>query len=230
VTLHPTEILRRLREWRGDIELLNGTADRVTVEIPTNDLPLLVNVFRAPLDAYAGSLHEALIWSPAWPECRGALMRCQSSIVVTLAAHRPINHASLLLAFLVVLDTTLNWLGDGGHTEGILLHWIPAQQVLGLERYRSLRTELGPCGPAINVRIANATGRPGELLADTVGLAVLGLPDLQTVFSAQDPAEVTRRLMLNARAMFVGDRLDCQWIEEGSLVPPERDVLTLQLD
>src|SRR5262249_1399298 len=80
VTLQPAEIMRRLREWRGDIEQLNGSVDRLTVEIPTNDLPLLVNVFRAPLDAYAGSLHEALIWSPAWPACRGALMRCQASV------------------------------------------------------------------------------------------------------------------------------------------------------
>jgi hypothetical protein len=95
---------------------------------------------------------------------------------------------------------------------------------------RLLRTELGPCGPAVNVRIANATGRPGELLADTIGLAALGLPDLQIVFSQRDPAEVASRLRGLVRNVFVGDRLDCGWVEETSFVPPERDALTLQLD
>jgi hypothetical protein len=30
--------------------------------------------------------------------------------------------------------------------------------------------------------------------------------------------------------MFAGDRLDCSWVEEASLVPPVRDALTLELD
>jgi hypothetical protein len=114
--------------------------------------------------------------------------------------------------------------------DGVVLHWIPAQQLLTFDRYRLLRTELGPCGPAVNVRIANATGRPGELLADTVGLADLGLPDLQVVFSDRDPAEVMVRLRAYVRSVFVGDRLECNWIEESSLVPPVRDALTLQLE
>jgi hypothetical protein len=91
-------------------------------------------------------------------------------------------------------------------------------------QYQLLRTE---CGPAVNVRIANATGRPGELLADTIGLAELGLPDLQIVFSDRDPSEVARRLRSYVRRLLVGERLDCAWIEEVSLVPPERDALTL---
>jgi len=80
------------------------------------------------------------------------------------------------------------------------------------------------------VRIANATGRPGELLADTVGLAQLGLPDLQIVFEARDPALVVRELRNLVRTVFVGDRLECNWIEESALLPPARDAITLQPD
>jgi hypothetical protein len=30
--------------------------------------------------------------------------------------------------------------------------------------------------------------------------------------------------------MFVGDKLDCVWVEEASFSPPRRDALTIQLD
>ena len=73
-----------------------------------------------------------------------------------------------------------------------MLHWIPAKQLLTYHQYHPAH-RAGPCGPAVNVRLANATGT-GELLADTIGLAELGLPDLQVMFSNRDPADVVRRL------------------------------------
>ena len=94
--------------------------------------------------------------------------------------------------------------------------------------YRLLRMELGPCGPAINVRIAHVGER--DTVADTVGLTELGLPDLQTLATGRDPAALTFRLVNLARSMFVGDKLDCLWVEEASFSPPSRDVLTIQLD
>lgn len=215
----------RLREWRADVEQLG---DRALYAIPTNDLPLLVHVFPAELDAFAAPLCDALTWSPQW-QWDELARRCPTSIAIAMTAQRPINHASMLLAFLAVLDTVV-FSFDAAIRDGCVLHWLPSQQLLTFDRYRLLRTELGPCGPAVNVRIANATGRPGELLADTIGLADLGLPDLQLVFSDRDPVEVTSRLRHLVRSMFVGDRLDCAWTEEVALVPPARDVFTLQLD
>lgn len=229
VQLEPLELLRRMRAWRPDVGLVRGGA-QLTFRIPTNDLPLLVSIFEAPPEAYAAPLCDALTWTPWWHERWDDIAeRCPTSIVVELRVARPINHASMLLAFLAVLDAVLASL-DQEELIGAVLHWIPAQQLLTIERYRALRSDHGPCGPAVNVRIANATGRPGELLADTIGLAELGLPDLQLVFSGRDPAEVMLRLRLMVRSMFVGDRLECGWIEEGSFFPPERDALTLQLD
>lgn len=229
VRLDATALHSRLRGWRPEIELLCN-ADRIAFAIPTDDLPLLAYVFHAPLDAYAAPLSDALTWTPVWDEHWEELSaRCRGSIVVAMTAQRAINHASMLLAYLAVLDAVLLALDDADR-EAAVLHWIPALQLLTFERYRALRTELGPCGPAVNVRIASATNRPGELLADTVGLTELGLPDLQTVFSDRDPAEVAGELRRLVRSMFVGDRLECGWIEEASMVPPLRDALTLQLD
>lgn len=229
VQLEPFELHRRMMEWRAEVTLVSGTSESCAFEIPTGDLPLHVRIFGAPVDVYSNALNEALRWSPAWPACRDAILHCHSSIVVAMMARRPLNHAAILLAFQMVLDTLLSTL-DNAARESCVLYWIPAQQVLPIERYRLLRMELGPCGPAVNVRIANTTGKPGELVADTVGLASLGLPDLQTVFSDRDPKDVAFQLLLAARRMFVGDRLDCTWFEEEARFPPERDALTLQLD
>jgi hypothetical protein len=229
VRLDRRELHRRLCTWRRDVHAVRGAA-QPTFAIPTADLPLLVSVAELPVEAYAGRLCDALTWTPWWRESwDGLAARCPTSIAVQLTAQRAINHASMLLAFLAALDAVLFTLPEDDR-EAAVLHWVPAQQLLTVEHYRTLRIDHGPCGPAVNVRVANVTGRPGELLADTVGLAELGLPDLQIAFTGRDPEAIALRLRLLVRSLFVGDRLDCGWVEEAAMAPPERDALTLELD
>jgi len=224
--LDPAVVHGQLLGWRDDVQLI-GTrhSEHFGFAIPTHDLPLLAHVFSAAPDAYAAQLDEALQWSPTWRERYEAVARCRASIVVSMVAHRAINHATMLLAFMSVLDTVMASIDDLRPT---VLHWLPAQRVMPFSTYRLLRMELGPCGPAINVRIANVGER--DAVADTIGLAGLGLPDLQTLATGRDPAKLAFRLVTLARSMFVGDKLDCAWVEEASFAPPSRDVLTLQLD
>jgi hypothetical protein len=230
VDLEPRLFLTRLRSWRADARLTSSSPEHLTVAIPTGDLPLYVQIFQAIPETFATSLTDAIVWSPTWQErWEITAARCPASIVVAMTTQRPINYASVLLSFLSVLDTTL-WTLDHEVRDAAVLHWIPAKRLLTFQRYLQLRTEHGPCGPAVNIRIANATGKPGELLADTVGLTELGLPDLQIMFSDRDPAEVVRRLRAYVRNLFVGERLDCSWIEECARVPPQRDALTLFID
>jgi hypothetical protein len=224
--LDPAVVHRQLLGWRADIELIGGQhSDHFGFAIPTQDLPLLAHVFPAAPDAYACQLDEALRWSPSWAERFEGVARCRASLVVSMVAHRPINHATMLLAFLAVLDAVLGAIDD---VRPAVLHWMPARRVMPFSTYRLLRMELGPCGPAVNVRFA----RIGEAdaIADTVGLAELGLPDLQILATGRDPAALAFRLVRLARAMFVGDKLDCAWVEEASFSPPSRDVLTIELD
>jgi hypothetical protein len=224
--LDPAVVHRQLLGWRDDVQLIGAQhGEHFGFAIPTHDLPLLAHVFSAAPDAYAAQLDEALQWSPTWRERYQAVARCRASIVVSMVAHRAINHATMLLAFLSVLDTVMASVDDLRPT---VLHWLPAKRVMPFSTYRLLRMELGPCGPAINVRIANIGEH--DAVADTVGLAELGLPDLQTLATGRDPAVLAFRLVTLARSMFVGDKLDCTWVEEASFSPPNRDVLTLQLD
>jgi hypothetical protein len=100
--------------------------------------------------------------------------------------------------------------------------------VLAFSGYRMLRMEQGPCGPAINVRIAAISEH--DVIADTVGLTGLGLPDLQAVAHDRDPVELASLMVRLAKSMFVGDAIDYAWTEEQSLVLPFRDAITVQLD
>jgi hypothetical protein len=249
--LDPGVIHSQLLMWRDDITLIEprkrsargSTAPAVVVSvdpskpssqppwdhfgfaIPTHDLPLLVHVFHASPDTYSTQLDDALAWSPSWPERHAAVAGCTSSIVVSMIAHRAVNHATLLLAFLSILDTVLGSIDD---LRTAVLHWLPSQRVLPFAQYRMLRMELGPCGPAINVRIAPISLT--DVVADTVGLSGLGLPDLQAITPCCDPAILTGRLVSLARSMFVGDPLDVAWTEQSAIVLPCRDALTVQLD
>lgn len=226
----PVALHARLSNWRADVEMVHGDERQLKFAVPTADLPLFIDIAHAAPEEYAQALCDALTWTPRWHEGWSSMAeRYHASVIVAMRPQRPLNHASLLLGFLAVLDTVLATLEPEELAQAVL-HWMPAQQLLTYAQYRELRMDLGPCGPAVNIRIANATGRPGELLADTVGLSELGLPDLQTVFAGLDPAEVTQRLRLVVRRMFVGDRLGCAWMEETSMVPPLRDTLTLKLD
>lgn len=215
----------QLLGWREDVQLIAmPPASHFGFAIPTQDLPLLAHVFDAAPGVYASQLDEALQWSPTWRERYTAVARCRASLVVSMIAHRAVNHATMLLAFLAVLDAVLGSVDD---LRTVVLHWLPAQRVMPFSTYRLLRMELGPCGPAINVRIARVDS---DTVADTVGLAELGLPDLQTLATGRDPAALAFRLVHLARSMFVGDKLDCPWVEEASFSPPQRDALTIQLD
>jgi hypothetical protein len=216
----------QLLGWRDDVQLIAlPRASHFGFAIPTQDLPLIAHVFDAAPSVYASQLDDALQWSPTWRERYSAVAHCRASLVVSMIAHRAVNHATMLLAFLAVLDAVLGSVDD---LRSVVLHWLPAQRVMPFSTYRLLRMELGPCGPAINVRIAQVGDT--DTVADTIGLADLGLPDLQTLATGRDPATLAFRLVHLARSMFVGDKLDCTWVEEASFSPPRRDALTIQLD
>jgi hypothetical protein len=229
-SLDPSAIHVHLRSWRDDVGLIGGDPSLFGLAIPAGGpLPIFVHVFTAAPDAFAAPLRDALTWTQTWRERAAAVARARASVVLAMPidAHQP--HAVQLLALLAVLDTVLVSL-DERDAEQAIVHWMPAQQLLPFARYRMLRKELGPSGPAVNVRIANVGGAPGEMFADTLGLAALGLPDLQARFrrDEREPNEVAMRMLLLARQLFLGEELDgaapAPW-----LAPPERATLTITL-
>jgi hypothetical protein len=134
----------------------------------------------------------------------------------------------------------------------LAIHWQPTQQFVEPQQFLSAVKEAGGLvfvpGP-INVRLFRivsedeATAEPsaGDILMDTLGLAALGLSDLQCHFTGLDPEAVSRVLyntgiyamehgdVIEADHTVQGIRPDEKWLchREPSLALPERTVIDL---
>ena len=125
------------------------------------------------------------------------------------------------------------------------IHWVPAQRIVNPIAYRKSADQSVPArffAGAINVRLFNAGGAAeGTMLMDTMGLAALGLPDIQCHFRTLDPQQMAP--FLYNLAMYVFERGDVfedghtvdgidgeKWLvrHEQSLSAPGRQVLDIE--
>jgi hypothetical protein len=125
----------------------------------------------------------------------------------------------------------------------VAMHWMNSQLLVHPDRfvYRQGESQAGPLYGSINVRFFNIEGTKGDQLMDTLGLAVLGLPDIQCHYRGLDPRDVARIMYDVAYYLFQSgdvikdgetvpgvlehDKWRCQ--HEMSLLGPERVVLDL---
>ena len=224
--LDPAAILAHIRKWRPDIDLIGRDPQLFGLAIPAGDvMPIFTHVMAAPAEAFPEALDRVVGCSQAFK--LSTLTLATDSIVIATSFDGRHPRAILLLSLLAVLDTVLIQLGELAETA--VIHWMPAQSLVPFDRYRALRKTLGPSGPAVNVRVANVGGAPGEMFADTLGLAALGLPDLQTRFTSdRDPDEVVVRLMQLALLLFMEQSLDAAVTPAPYLAPPARETLTVR--
>lgn len=117
-----------------------------------------------------------------------------------------------------------------------ICYWHPAGWMVAPERLTN-----DPLDAAMNVRLFNVESRSGELVMDTLGLAAIGLPDIQCHFRGLEAGRVAGLLRSIGRYVFEkGDVIDdghtVQGLEpsdkwkcrhELALVEPKRMVLDL---
>lgn len=86
----------------------------------------------------------------------------------------------------------------------VALHWRASQCVTSPHQYLAARThEQDAIFPAVHVRHFDELESLGkETLSDTLGLAALGLPDLQCHYAGLDRADVAQLLQRIARVLF----------------------------
>ncbi len=172
-----------------------------------------------------------------WSEAKADVDRCSSALVAVDFAAAPLGaqtRSKLFLGFVrAVLETV----------PAEAVHFMNSQIVVDPNRF--LREQDGSVSDrmqsAINVRLFRIEGGECECLMDTMGLGVLGLPDIQCHFRDLDCRAVANKLYGVAVHLFqngdvvqdgetipgleVGENWCCQ--HEMALVGPERVVLDL---
>ena len=173
-----------------------------------------------------------------WDEARDAVTGCSWSVLVTDFLASGFEYHTRLKLFHTILEGVLTAV-----TPKAIL-WHPSQRIVNPATYVATRRRANPdpLGPAINVRLFRVEGRaPGEMVMDTLGLAALGLPDLQCHFLDLEPGAVAGILYSTAEYLFMhGDIIEdghtiqgltveqhwrCQ--HEDSLVPPARTIVDI---
>jgi uncharacterized protein DUF4261 len=185
-------------------------------------------------------LQPAVQQSWSFPEAASVLQRCTAAVLVTDIMASGLEYRERLSLFQQVVRAVLDVVPC------LAIHWTPTQQILDPAEY--LRSLADPAYPdffagGVNVRFfrISSPGQEGDMLMDTLGLAALGLPDLQCHFRLLDPNDVSNLLYNTAFYLYEnGDVVEdghtiagipstekwrCQ--HEESLVPPERVVLDL---
>ena len=174
-----------------------------------------------------------------WPGASAALAQCRQAFFVSDRAARHLPYPIRLRRLQRIVGALLETAAPQGAC--LALH-VPLCQLLVepsafLEGQQTGTDFL--CG-AVNVRLFHVEEqRPGDLLMDTLGLAALGLPDLQCHFNGAEPNDMARLLWDCAYYLFekgdaiadghavAGLRPEQRWLcrHERSLTEPERVVL-----
>ena len=184
------------------------------------------------------TLEEDLGQSWSFPEAVEVVERCRHTLLVTDMMSSPLNHKERLGLFQDVLAGVLEvvpaWPSTGGRPASSSTLGVTSKPITRARR-RSF------FAGALNVRFYNISNAPGDMVMDTLGLAALGLPDLQCHFRGLEPGRVAALLANTGYYVFdqgdvIEDGHTVEGLEPGSpwrcqhedaLVPPSRVVLDL---
>lgn len=183
-----------------------------------------------------GMLEEALQQSWGFPEARARVASGRATVLVSDLMASGLPYRTRLALFQRALAGVLEVVSAQA------IRWSRAQQVIDPQAYLAALAEKAAPNleaGAVNVRFFNLQDTNGEMLMDSLGLAALGLCDVQCHFRDLEPGAVAGLLYGIAGYLFEkGDVIEdghtvqglnsgakwrCQ--HERSLVPPDRMVL-----
>ena len=240
-------LLSALRQHCGRVEPLSGsmTSDNLSFVYPDYPVMLADATLAAqtlmtvsPTGPSAENSEAALQQTWDWPKARSVFARCRSTMLVTDFMTGTLEYRARLGLFQNVISAVLE------RVPCLAIHWLPSQRFISPDAYVQSKEaqSFDRLFPAVNVRLFTiSNGAENETLMDTLGLAALGLPDLQCHFKGLDVSEVARVLYNSACYLFdngdvIGDQQTIQGIRpedhwrcqhEDALTEPARIVLDL---
>ena len=181
---------------------------------------------------------ESLQQSWSFPGAADVVGRCRNTILVTDLMSSALEYKERLELFQSALAGILEAL------PALAIHWRPTGQFVKPQRFLESYEEGGSSrffAGSLNVRFYNISNSAGDMLMDTLGLAALGLPDLQCHYRGLVPGEVAALLANTGYYIFengdvienghtvegikAGSKWRCQ--HEEAMLKPSRVVLDL---
>jgi hypothetical protein len=224
--IRKSELLTALQNQAADISPLDGKADSDLLafihrehladaggrRIPAQTLLLMFN--KGP---DLGKVKASLDQSWSWPQAVEFITQARATLVINDVMSSALPPLERLVVFENVLTAVLMTYPP------LAVHWRPTQQFISPQGFLDARKESGGVvyapGP-INVRLFRVEKEEGaaggdEYFMDTLGLAALGLPDVQCHFRGLDPQAVSRVLYNTGIYLFEHGPI----INDGDTVP-----------
>jgi Domain of unknown function (DUF4261) len=248
-TLTRAAFVEAVRRFSPTAELLGGDSTEGPLAVLHDEYPVTYSdgpvlpariVFilskEAPtLDKYDSALQQA--WD--FPDARATVSRATSCGLLTDLMGGPLSPADRLSVFQRTLDGLLTLV------QPLAIHWEASDRLIEPRQYaaREPRKYPDPQAGAINVRlvrIENASGDTGDIVMDSRGLDVFGLPDVQCHFRGLEAGRIAGLIYGVAAYLFEkgdviedghtvegldGQKWRCQ--HEAALVGPDRVVLDI---
>jgi len=162
------------------------------------------------------SVTAAIEQSWDFPLARATVEGCRAAVLVSDFLSRLLDYRERFTLFQNVLAGVLEII------PALAINWQPTQRIVDPQRYLKAHAVGGSAlffASAINVRIYSISNSPGDQIMDTLGLAALGLPDLQCHFRGRDTGQLARLLYNTAYYVFEqGDMIKNGHTVEG--LPP----------
>jgi hypothetical protein len=244
--IDPRACLEAVHQFAPAAELLGGETVENALHLVHPDHPLTFSDAVVPAQTVLLLKKDASIleklegaFQQAWDfaDARAVVGRATTTALLTDLMAWALAPAERVSVFQRTLD------GLASALRPLAIHWVPADRLVSGEVYLAgLPREYPDAGSGpLNVRLFRVEdgGQPGDTVMDTLGLSVLGLPDVQIHFRALEPGLVASFLYsLGAYILQRGDIIadgdtvqglepDQKWRcqHERALAPPERVVL-----
>jgi hypothetical protein len=245
--LRKPDILRALKKRRPAVETLGDDSEEGPLAFVHPDHPVRLRDATIPAQTFIAStdktissetFESALQQTWNFPEARDVVSQCTAAVLFTDLMSSALPYKERLELFEQSLLAFLEY------AQPKAIHWLPTQRIVDpvvyLRAAQESQSSLFFEG-AVNVRLFNIKSSGDEMVMDTLGLAAVGLPDLQCHFRTLDPGPVAHALYNLAFYVFQeGDIIDdghtVQGVEpnskwraqhEDALVEPNRVVLDL---
>lgn len=220
-TINNLELLSKLRNELGNVEILLET-ERITTFIlfdypivyaDGEEIPVQFMVINEGNSVNKSKLESSLSQTWDWSMAKSTVEDCQATIVISDFMANQLDYhlrVELFNKFLNVFMTSY---------EPQAINWLYSQKIVEPHMFEESYLEAKEKNLYGHLNVRYFKNKNNELVMDTLGLAALGLPDLQCHFKELDHGQVALILFDIAKTLFEkGDYIEDGRLEYNSFV------------